>query len=174
MSTEYTPTPDMREGLSEAIHQGWVDEDYTPPGHEVEKVWNDDTAINAVLAHLTTAGWGPLTAAATATAERSELSAAVGMFVGPKEVMHEPLVDYLWRLGYARMTTPAPTNTPQEFSAAVGEERLRHPDKGYDDAHDAKVRAEIVAMLSGPFDGTEGLDSITLAWAIGRIEGRRA
>lgn len=40
--------------------------------------------------------------------------------------------------------------------------------------HDAKVRAEIVAMLSGPFDGTEGLDSITLAWAIGRIEGRRA
>lgn len=36
--------------------------------------------------------------------------------------------------------------------------------------HPVTTAEQIVAMLSGPFDGTEGLDSFTLAWAIGRIE----
>lgn len=40
----------------------------------------------------------------------------------------------------------------------------------YEDKVRAEVVAGVVAILSGPFDGTEGLDSSTLAWAIGRIE----
>lgn len=35
---------------------------------------------------------------------------------------------------------------------------------------EAAVRAQIAADIGGPFNGTEGLDSFTLAWAIGRIE----
>lgn len=79
---------------------------------------------------------------------------------------------------------PAPNpNQPDALVERIRDEILRVPGATWLSAMQAARRvaavlpeverhakADVVRILSGPFDGTEGLDSFTLAWAIAQIE----
>lgn len=88
--TTYVPvdfastTHEAREVLSDAVHSGWVDEPDTPPGHKVEKVWDEDKAIDAIFA----AGFRLYPAVSA-----KDVSALVDQFADWRAEYGEPVAD---------------------------------------------------------------------------------